>query len=247
MKQHNKILCFSGGLDSVIAWWALDKPICVYFKLGHKYEEKELNCIKNLQDKFGMKIIISDALKLGEFEGGENAYIPNRNLHFAAVASNYAPNVFIIGVKGDRVGDKNPQAYEGISAVLNLIKKPNTPTIKVDSPFWKMTKTDIIRWLVNEIGKKKASEVYKTSVSCYDDKTLGQCGRCKSCFRKFISMTYAGINCTDWFESDILNNPYISQYVEEMSKEDSPYDERRIKETREVLKKFGLWDKYERN
>jgi len=181
----------------------------------------------------------SEVFTLRDFEYGENAYIPYRNLIYAAIASNFGNRIFIIGIKGDRVEDKNPKAYDEMSRVLNRMKKPDAPKVKVDSPFWDRTKTDIINWFIHEVGEKKASLILKTSVSCYDEKTLGSCGECKSCLRKAVALKYCGIDCENWFESDITKNPYIETYIREMTSDNPKYDERRIYETLQVFREWG--------
>lgn len=242
--KDKSVLLVSGGVDSTIAHFWLksngEEHLNLYFKLGHRYQRKEMRSLINLSkiiDGFDVKFI--EDLKLGKYEYGENAYIPHRNLLLALLASNYGNKIYLIGVKGDRVEDKSPEAFKVMSFVINFIQKPDEPKVKIVSPFWNMTKVDIIQWFIKEYGKSYAQKVLETSVSCYDEKTLGSCGLCKSCFRKFIAIYQAGIDCRDWFEKDIKENPFIPEYIRRIKVGD--LEIKRATETMKVLKKLGVW------
>jgi 7-cyano-7-deazaguanine synthase in queuosine biosynthesis len=239
-----EVLCVSGGVDSTIAFFYLNKPQPIYFKLNHKYERKEMNCLKKLEKKIdGFTPLYEDSLKLGRFEWGDNtphpAYIPLRNLFLAMLASMYGERIYIVGVKGDRVEDKSPEAYKVMSFAINFIKKPIEKKVEILSPFWEMSKGEVVKWFVNNYGKEYAKDILYTSVSCYDDKTLGQCGRCNSCFRKWIGLEVGGIECVDLFEEDIRKWEGISDYIRRVK--EGEYDAKRSEEIRKVLMKYGLW------
>ena len=69
--NNKKILLMSGGLDSLIGWFYLGKPKPIYCKMGHKYEDKELKCIKNLQRIIPDLLIKPlNNLQLGQYEIG---------------------------------------------------------------------------------------------------------------------------------------------------------------------------------
>lgn len=232
---YKEVLCLSGGLDSIIAYFYLKHPQPLYFKLGHRYEKKELNSIRNLEKLIpDFNPIYIDNLKLGEWEYGDNAYIPMRNLLIATMASMYGDKIYIVGIKGDRVGDKSPEAFDIMSFAMNFIKKSDRKKIEIASPFWKMTKSDIIEWFLQNVDN--AEEIMRTSVSCYDEKTLGQCGACPSCFRKWIALEVNGVNCKDWFENDITKWEGIEYYKNNLSL----YDIDRQKEMKIIFEKYGL-------
>jgi 7-cyano-7-deazaguanine synthase in queuosine biosynthesis len=234
-KQNSRVLLISGGLDSLIAWFYLNKPPMIYFRLGHCYESKELKSLERIRSKVeDFNYDIHD-LDIGKFEREENKYIPFRNLSFAIMASNYGNNIYMGGLKDDYVEDKTPTAFEKMTNLLNFIKKDNDPTINITSPFWHMTKIDIVAWYISQ---GFPIELLKDSVSCYDDKSLGQCGKCPSCFRKWISLKYNKIDCDDWFENNIKKYDKIPEYIKRF--EAGYYHEQRCKKSLKVLKDEGL-------
>jgi len=235
-----EVLCFSGGVDSLIAWHYLDFPQPIYIKLWHRYQNKEMKCISKLEKYISkLKVKYINGINLGKFEVGDKAYIPQRNFHLALVASHYGNKIYIVGIKGDKVEDKTPEAFKTMSYAMNFIQKPEEPKIDIDSPFWGMTKTEIIKWFVDKYKPAYAKKVLKTSVSCYDSTTDGSCGRCFACARKWIALEAAGIKSYTWFERDIRQFKGLKTYVNGIKK--GLYDSQRAEETKEVFKKYGLW------
>lgn len=175
------ILCYSGGLDSMIAWHYLEKPKSIYFNCS-RYSIMEMESVSTTNPK----CIISHDLDFRKYEQGENSYIPHRNLMFAAVASNYSNKVVIAGVKDDVVEDKNPNAFFLMSKVLSETSKGYTNII---SPFWDWTKSEVVRWFLNNV--KEAEWYLQHSVSCYSGEKY--CGSCPSCFRKACALFANGI------------------------------------------------------
>ena len=230
MLKTQKILCISGGVDSVIAYFYLNRPKSVYFNLNTRCTRKELRCIRRLR-QFGIDPSIDNSLKLGKWERPD-AYLPLRNLILASTASNYSNNIYIIGIKGDNCPDKSEKAYKLMSKHLTEISKPEDRPIQVLSPFWNMTKSDIINWLIKKKGKIFVQRLLQTSVSCYS-KGLKSCGKCPSCFRKAVAMSYCGLNI-DFFENNIRTWEKIPKYIKKFRT--GFYDYQRTKETLEVLK-----------
>jgi 7-cyano-7-deazaguanine synthase in queuosine biosynthesis len=230
------IVCVSGGLDSLLAWYYLKKPKAIYFKLGHKYQQKELLSLQRIQevDHTFQPIIEDTGLDLSRFEYGETAYIPHRNLLIALLASFHDNEICIAGVKGDRVEDKSPVAFRIMSNCLNKIQKPHEKKIKIFSPFWRWTKTQILRWFIGHYGKEFAYRVVKASISCYDPQLPGQCGKCPSCLRKAIAMELNNLPL-DIFESDIRRWEGIKDYIERLDS----YDPERKKEMKQVFRRWG--------
>lgn len=234
------ILLFSGGVDSLIGYFWLHRPKILYFKMGHKYEKKELNCIENLCKlipNLKENLTIIDDIKLGKYENGKNAYIRFRNILMAEVASNYGERIIICGVKGDNISDKSLKAYKKMNNCLNEISKKDDKHIQIFSPFWTYTKTNLIKWGLENIPN--FIELLKNSVSCYDEHTLGQCGKCNSCLRKAIALEANNIDFEGWFENDIKKYSEIQNYIDRMKNKE--YDDERTKESLEVFRKWG-WE-----
>ena len=235
-----EVLCFSGGIDSLIALHYLEFPQPIYVMMGHRYQVKECECIGNLKKIIPKlkDIVYFDGPELGRFEVGDKAYIPQRNLHLALCASHFGNKIYIVGVKGDAVPDKTKNAYSVMAHAMNFIEKEDEHQYKIESPFWQMTKTDIIKWFLDNYPHDYVENVLKTSVSCYSDKP-GSCGACPSCFRKWIALESAGIKSYDWGEKDIRLWVGIKEYKDRINK--GEYDIQRSNEMIEVLEKYKLW------
>ena len=196
--SKSRVLCISGGVDSVIAWYYLNKPTAVYFNTGVPYAAKEKRALMNL----GIPFIEDNSLKFPE----TSIYIPHRNLLFASRASQYGDNVYIAGLKDDMVEDKNEMAFAVMSACLTAIgKKP----VQVLSPFWDMMKEDIIRWFMANYSY--AEYILKCTCSCYSN--IGkECMACEACFRKNCALFANGIKRP--FEFNKLIQYYTNRALE---------------------------------
>jgi len=235
-----EVLAFSGGLDSTIAYHYLQRPQPIYIKLNHRYQRKEVNSVKSLEKVVdGLDVKFVEGIDLSKFEIEDTAYISKRNLLIALIASYYGNKIYIVGIRGDKVEDKSPQAFDVMSFAMNFIQKPSERQIKIESPFWDMSKGQIIKWFLSNYPRDYVEEVLYTSVSCYDTNTTYQCGRCPACFRKWIGLEYAGIVSYDWFEEDIRKWEGIQQYINRVKA--AYYDERRAMEIKKVLEKYNLW------
>ena len=228
------VLCFSGGLDSLIAWFYLNKPKAIYFAAGHRYEQKEwLACEALMRQIPDLKVIRDTSLFLKPWEQGDKAFIKNRNLLYATIASNYGNKIVMAGIKGDNISDKSPEAFQAMTGMLDIINP--SEKYRVYSPFWEMSKTDIIKWY---IGAGHPKEHLRASVSCYTKDEEGQCGICASCFRKWVALESAGISCQSWFTTSPAIWPGAKVYKVDML--NGKYDKQRTEETLAVLEKYGV-------
>ena len=93
-----KILLYSGGMDSLIAWIYLDYPETLYVNLNHRYSQKELDCIEKLppsphlyESNYGL-----------HFEDGD-AHIPGRNLLLGMYAAAMGGDeIYLVAQKGEQ-------------------------------------------------------------------------------------------------------------------------------------------------
>ena len=213
------ILLFSGGIDSFVAYHYLDKPKTVYFDLNTPYSDKEIKTIKKLIPS----TIIDKSLSLGDRQIGEKAYIPFRNLYLAMLAVKYSNDVVIVGIKDDLVSDKNKDIFEEFS---DLLSKLEQRSIKVLSPFWDLTKYQIVKWYLENIRDNKLLD----TVSCYSEIGGNYCGECSSCFRKWNAFVSNGIPI------DFYNNELMGEYYQ------AALDGKYIKERNESI--IGAIDAY---
>ena len=227
------ILCYSGGLDSTIARYVLKPDLAVYYNLNTLYSKKEIANIEKMQDVF-----ISNRLNLSEFEIGEKAYIPFRNLYLAMLSYSEAVKRFpdadlyrinLVGVKGDNVPDKNPEAFKKMTDLLNFINKKELPRVVVESPFWNFTKGKLVEMYKNDID-------FRSIVSCYS-KEEGRCGECPACFRFWVALESNGIECWNWFKKDIRKWKGIKEYIKNLN----TYETTRREEIIRTLKKYDLY------
>lgn len=182
-----EILLFSAGLDSFPAWYYLNQPPALYVDLGHRYAAQERAAIAALAGRCGIEVTISEELRLGAWEAAD-AIIPLRNAYLAMLAANRADTVWCVGVRGDHTADKSPQAFAEISAFITRL---SGRVVRVDSPFWEMTKTQIIAWYLG--AGLPVADLLLTFSCSRSDGVMTHCGACSSCLRRWISLTNNGV------------------------------------------------------
>lgn len=190
--MNEKILLFSGGIDSYIAWYYLNRPKTVYFNLKTPYSDYEIRVIQELIPN----TIIDNSLNLDSRQtiNSDTAFIPMRNLYLAMLACKYGDEIIICGLEDDCVDDKTPEAFARFS---DLLSDFNDRRIRVTSPFWEMSKADIVKWYL-ETHHNDATKLLET-ISCYspdlqDGTDIKRyCGQCRCCFRKWNALYVNGI------------------------------------------------------
>lgn len=243
MKEQNvMVLGLSGGIDSTIGLEYLRQKykfstiIPIYVNLNTKYSKEELKCLHKLEKLMDFKLKVVEGIDLEQFESGSNAFIYCRNLILACLAGNYGNQIVIFGILGDKVSDKNKKIFKKMSEVIS---EAGGKKVEIMSPFWNMTKSQIISWFLNNYkgGREKAIQILRTSISCYTPVDGKSCGNCNSCLRKGISLEANNINFVGWFVNDIKGYLGIRDYIKKMKR--GEYDRERTKESLEVFKKWG--------
>ena len=216
------ILCYSGGLDSLVAWHYLGKPKSIYFACS-KYAPVEMQSIR----KTNPDCLILNNIDLSMFEHGDKSYIPHRNLIFAALASNFGDEVVIAGVKDDLVEDKNEHAF---ALMTNVLTETSKKSVVVSSPFWGMTKVEVVRWFLRTVPNPM--QLIKDSCSCYSG-TSFWCKECRSCFRKNVALYANG------WGVPFHNEELMYEYKQNI--QNGMYDDERVKHTINYLHYLGIW------
>jgi 7-cyano-7-deazaguanine synthase len=118
-------------------------------------------------------------------------YIPNRNMIFYSIACHYAETRFCDSVVGGHIGvdsesfpDASRDFFQRLSDLANHALL--TRKIKIELPFAKSTKTEVI---------KKAVEwgvPLESTWSCYWDEKL-PCAKCISCIERAEAFAAAGV------------------------------------------------------
>lgn len=188
------ILLFSGGIDSFVAYHYLGKPQTLYFNLNTRYSRKEEMVVKALIPE----TIIENYIDFKSREEEGSAFVPYRNLHLALLANKYSDTIVIAGLKDDKVNDKNETVFLEFSKLMTEMMGRE---IKVISPFWNMTKVDVIKWYLNHGGT--IEKLYDT-ISCYSEGNEFYCGKCKACFRKWCALRACGAEGIEFFNDDLM-------------------------------------------
>lgn len=230
--SNKDILLYSGGLDSFPAWYYLGKPEALYFDIGHRYREQEYRAIETLCRRRGIRLSISRELDLADWEQPDGI-IPLRNIYFAMLASHRADTIWCVGVKGDHTADKSPEAFARISAFVSEFAGKE---VRVDSPFWNMTKTEIVRWYLDQ---SLPEQDLLDTFSCLNPGGSNlHCGRCGACLRRWTSLANNGV------EAQFATNPWewdriASYYMTAMR--DGTYPAHRADEFFAALATVGVY------
>jgi len=238
MKRLNEVLLFSGGLDSFIAWHYLKKPACLYFVLNHRYsfvERERINVLcKETKDE--LRVIEIYNIKLEKIEE-DNGNIPLRNLYLAAYATNYADNIHLVVQQGEKT--MPDRSFEFLNLLNRTLRAGlGSSRIRVDTPFFNRTKTDMVRWYIDE---GYDADILKNTWSCYEplsDSSLDEivpCGECSACFRRWVAMFLNKIE-----ERYVVSPPegrLVDGYIQAMR--NGEYDSIRTKQTMMALRKYG--------
>ena len=222
------VLLFSGGVDSFIAYHVLkaehQEIIPLYVNYNGRYTDKELSVVQKLIPSCQINW---RTFNFSSFEYGKKAFIKNRNVYLALVASNYSNNIAMAGLKDDNVGDKCPKAFEAMSMLLNTVNDDDVYT--VFSPFFFKEKIDIIEWYINNVGD---IGLLTKTVSCYDEK-YSYCGHCPACFRKFCAFNYCDVPVPMF-----RNQEMAKEYLEAVDR--GEYTCRRAESIKLACKRIGL-------
>ena len=218
------ILLFSGGLDSYIGWHFLKQPKTLYVGLGHRYMTHEIEKVKLLIPD----TTIDTRLNLADWEE-RDANIPLRNAFLVMIASKYDKDVALIVQRGEmNIPDRSVKFFNDCGEWLTFLWDTR---VTVNTPFFSMTKTDMVKWYLDQgFDPRKLS----TTRSCYSPGDR-PCGNCAACFRRWVAFT----NCDLAEEYDRPIKKFgLKKYVDNMK--GGLYDEKRTDETLLALKKARI-------
>jgi len=187
--MSGRILLFSGGLDSFITWRMLDKPQCLYVRLGQPYEQAELGAIGSLLDCVDIHLVEAS---LGRHYGHlahHDGHIPHRNLALVtAAAALGAESVCIGALRGETSRDKSGRFLRDASRLLTYLEHP----VEVVAPFRHLTKTKLVAAYLERFPSEHDRGLLSRTRSCYDWQGPS-CGECQACMRRWVAMTLNGI------------------------------------------------------
>lgn len=206
-------LLYSGGLDSFIAYHYAKSlgltVVPIYVNLGHPYSFKEKHAMAHLgidYTEIPCDLYSSISSKLS------NQIIPSRNLLLATIGAMFSERVWICALDGEQNGkehDKSKKFFDDATELLTFTNKFFRVKTVIETPFSKMSKSEIITWALNYGIPDK--ELLKTS-SCYHPTKL-KCGECLTCYKRAQAFYLNDI--IEECESD----PFISDYAKEIDVE----------------------------
>ena len=195
--SDNKVLCYSGGLDSYCLRLLDEYDTFVFFDLGTKEAEYEKFIVQDHVPEEKLEVVgLTD---LAGFEM-DNKTIPLRNIIMAFLASNYGNVIHLGGTFGDRfnVRDGDEIAADMASALLNHFNgygygvdtmPQDHSRYRVEFPVCHLTKGEILQKTVDETFAS-VSMVLEESKSCHHgDEEMG-CGECEDCLRTATAVAY---------------------------------------------------------
>ena len=196
-----KVQLYSGGMDS----WLIDKlwkpDVKVFFDIGTKNNEQELERVKKRDD---VKII---KLPLAQFEQPENNYfLPLRNLHFVLYAAHFGDEICLGATKSSTHKDKNETFATLTENTINylLSEVKGSKPVKVVMPFINYTKTEMLAEFIRQGGD--IQECYEQSFSCYNPINGKPCMKCTSCLSKFTAFYNNGYPFTEKQREEFVAN-----------------------------------------
>jgi 7-cyano-7-deazaguanine synthase len=199
-----EILLCGGGIDSFVAWHYLGKPQALYFDLGDRNRDQEYRALDTLARRHGIRLVVSRELDLGAWEL-QDGVIPMRQLHLATLACHRADTVWCVALKGNYGADKSSPAFERLSKLISEVAGRD---IRIDSPFRDMTKTEVVRWYVDQ---SLPVDALTSTHSCMTPRGASlHCGRCAGCVCRWVALANNGI------EAKFAESPWLWEQVREI-------------------------------
>jgi 7-cyano-7-deazaguanine synthase in queuosine biosynthesis len=168
----DKVLLFSGGMNSVIAYFYLEKSNLLHFKTDNNQNETNA-AVKIATKLIGSTIDITYTCIANDY---------TKDIVFLSYAAKFANNIYLTSPRGE---DKTPTRcgsfFKTMSAILSdcyQIRKNCDPVFK------HMTKIDMVAWYLRE---KHDPQLLLDSYSCLAGEEK-PCSTCIECLRKFIAL-----------------------------------------------------------
>jgi len=221
---RSEVLLYSGGIDSYVAWHYLGKPKALYVDLGlvsNKAEMVNVRSVVRRNKELGFKIMYH-RFDLSGIPGTESE-LPMRNMFLAMVASCYADKIWLISQKGEtNLADRSPEFMRKASQLLTILWN-GKPKI-VWSPFFNMTKVEMVEWYVKNVGS--IDELDKNTLCCYRGEIF--CGECGADFRKWIALRLNGGG--KHYDKKIISSGLLEKYLERAKANDPSLGKERVEE-----------------
>jgi 7-cyano-7-deazaguanine synthase in queuosine biosynthesis len=233
MERADKILLFSGGVDSVVAYFYLNKPKCLHVDMFTIYSRMEDESIEKFEENTNC-FCYNFSLDLSYFEQPD-ANIPARNVLLLTMGAYYADNIYLVAQRGEDLGaDRCGSFFKRMSQTLTDCHQRK---IVCDPVFPGKTKQDMVKFYKEQ---KLPIQYLLDAYSCYSGQERA-CSTCPACFRKFIALEYNRIDTSSIIDrGKLLNSSTTINYLKNMKDIHTKYDRKRVKQTLETLKQFGV-------
>lgn len=232
-------LCMTGGVDSTTMWKMLEEAgtpyEMLYFKMGQEYWKGELEAIKNITGKLPKIIEMPISFNIYDY------ILFGRNLAVILKSAQLMKDLNLWGeiwfgnLQGESPtlgGDKSRRFFNDINHLLAV----NGYDVRVVNPLIGIDKFDEL-----EYWKNRDIEKIKLAKSCFSD-TEFQCGKCQSCFRKWLAFKWIGVDISDTFTT-LEFDKHITKYKNNMNKaliekDFSHYSPERIRKTLKIIEDY---------
>lgn len=193
MSNERRVLLYSQGLDSFIMSKLIPHDEKLFIITGTKDNEVERDRIS--QSDFDVSIL--DLSFLAQFELA-NKIIPFRNMFFALAAAQYGSVILMASTKGDTTRDKDDVFGHLMSAMMSYFGMGSVDKVRysgpcrIELPFRQYTKRELVQMYLDTGFPRE--DLVRQSSSCYFPIDGQECGRCRSCLRKFTALALNGIS-----------------------------------------------------
>jgi 7-cyano-7-deazaguanine synthase in queuosine biosynthesis len=187
-----KVLLMSGGLDSVALAGLETFDVLLHVNTGTKDNWHEAGVVRRL---FGDKFETVDMSWLARFEL-PNKIVPYRNHLLVLAAAQFGDDIAMAATAGDTTRDKDDVFALTLSAALTYFadgvpeKRAFGNHVAVRLPTRHLSKSQLVAQYLN---RGWSPDRLIGSRSCYSGETASECGRCRSCLRKYCALAANGI------------------------------------------------------
>jgi 7-cyano-7-deazaguanine synthase in queuosine biosynthesis len=191
MNRVNRVLLYSGGLDSHCAAWIWKPDLCLYVFTGAPYELWELeNMRHNLTAPAPVHEIYGTDLSAHALP---NHMVPQRNAFLVLHAAFYGNTIAMAVTEGDGITatDKDNYFRDSMTRLLGKLwaRTPTSRPVEMVLPWKLKTKSELVRMALRA-GMPAADAI--ATPSCYMPNG-DACGTCNACVRKWVALELNGI------------------------------------------------------
>lgn len=194
----DKVLLYSGGMDSVMLEFLEEPELCVYVNTRARYSDRE---IKYLLPPVHGRLIVDNSVNLDRWELS-NTVVPQRNAFLALIGAYYGNRILLGATMGDvYVSDTLPRFAELFTKSLQFMWTEQywTPhrEVRLEFPAKDDTKIDLLNRYLSAGGSVQR---IVEGISCYSKESKFHCGLCIACARKWVALRSCNIQCSDLFD-----------------------------------------------